>query len=387
MRDLGLYVHFPFCAIRCTYCDFNTYVAERIPQRRFTDTLLAEGLLRAPRWAGGSLATVYFGGGTPSLWAPEQLGRVLEALPGWFPNRHETLELTLECNPDDADAATLRAFRSLGIGRLSLGVQSFDDAILPRIGRRHRAGQAREALRMAGRLGFDSVSADLIFGLPGQTLEHWVSDLREVASFGVQHVSLYHLTLEPGTPITREVAAGRLVLPDEEQQADMWDAIEPTLSPFGFRWYEVSNLAVPGCESRHNTGYWLGRPYLGLGPGAHSFLPPPDWTGGPAVAERTMNRKKPASWEAGVMAGDAIGGRETLTVQQHLSERLFTGLRHLPGISLAALTDELGVDVLASHGETFATLEAEGLVSRHADTVALTAHGLRYADDVFLRFF
>jgi len=231
MRDFGLYVHFPYCIQRCTYCDFNTYVVDAIPTGDYTEAVLTEGARRAQDYASWRLATVYFGGGTPSLWGAAGVGRVLRAASQWFPHRAPELEVTLECNPGEAQPGLLAAYREAGVNRLSLGIQALDDHLLTLIHRRHTAQQALEAARTAMAEGFKSVSCDLIFGLSGQDLARWVSDLTTILELGVPHVSLYHLTLEDGTALKREVQAGRIVLPDEDTQADMWEAIETTLAP------------------------------------------------------------------------------------------------------------------------------------------------------------
>ena len=382
-----LYVHFPYCVTRCSYCDFNTYVVEDVPVERYARAVLREGDARAPAYGAWPLASIYFGGGTPSLWGARAVGAVIEAAARWFPER-DALEVTLECNPGEATPELLAAYRAAGVNRLSLGVQSLDDAILRAIDRRHDADRALAALRDALAAGFDSVSADLMFGLPGQTMARWTQDLVTLAETGVPHLSVYHLTLEPGTAMTREVQAGRVVLPDEDLQADMWDALEPTLSPYGLQAYEVSNFAWPGHESRHNTSYWLGRPYLGLGAGAHSLLVPGDFSAPGAAAERTSNRRHHSAYVSEIEErGTAVAEREPIDRELHLRERLFTGLRLKEGIALDALQRDVGLDPLAEHGAVIRKLIDEGLVTLREERLALTERGLRYANDVFLRFF
>ena len=386
---VGLYVHFPYCARRCSYCDFNTYVVESIPAARYTGAILAQGAARAPAFQPWRLRTVYFGGGTPSLWGPDGIRQVVEALPHWFAKRAPELEITLECNPAEATAERLEGYRAVGVNRLSLGVQSLDDTILVSLLRRHDSRSALEALRTALRVGFDTVSADLMFGLPGQDLARWCHDLRTVAETGVSHISVYHLTLEPGTAMTRDVRQRRVLLPDDDLAADMWDAIDPTLAPFGLARYEVSNFARPGHESRHNLNYWSGRPYLGLGAGAHSFLPPADWRAPGAAAIRSANRRHHASFldEVDAGGGHATDFREEIDRATHLRERMFTGLRCLRGLSLGAVERDLGVSPRGVFAEALAALVDEGLISDDGDLVKLTKRGLRLADEVFVRFF
>lgn len=387
MDSFGLYVHFPYCVVRCSYCDFNTYVADVIPRVAYTDAVLAEGATRSPAYAHGRLTSIYFGGGTPSLWGADQVARVLGGAETWFPRRAERVEVTLECNPGEADPVTLAAYRAAGVNRLSLGVQSLDDALLAPLLRRHSAAQARGAVDHALAAGFDSVSADLIFGLPGQTVQGFVADLQQLVCAGVPHLSHYHLTLEAGTQITREVRAGRIRVPPDDAAADMFEAIAPTLAPFGLAPYEISSSAQAGHWSRHNTTYWQGRPYLGLGAGAHSFLPPAVWTR-EAVCVRSSSRRHHAAYVQEVSAaGSAPVFEERLDRLTHLRERMFTGLRHLPGLSLSALNDELGLDPRQVFEAELQQLVEGGLLHRAEDHVALTTRGLRVADSVFGEFF
>ncbi len=382
--DCGLYVHFPWCASRCTYCDFNTYVVDRIPSARYTEAILREGATRSPAFSDHRLTTIYFGGGTPSLWAADGIGAVIDAAARWFPVRGD-LEITMECNPAEATPDRLAAARDTGVNRLSLGVQSFDDAILAALGRRHDADTARVALDHALSAGFDSVSADLIFGLPDQTLSAWTSDLKTLCATGVPHLSVYHLTLEPGTAMTRDVEAGKIELPDDDVQADMWEAIVPTIGAWGLELYEISSAARPGHRARHNTHYWTGRPYLGLGAGAHSMRPPKAWSD-TATVTRALNTKHHLTYLTRVEAdGAAVGETEILDRQTHLRERLFTGLRRLDGLDLAALEHELALDPRTVIDVD--DLTGRGLLELDGPTARLSARGLRYANDVFLTFF
>ena len=389
-RPVGVYVHFPYCITRCTYCDFNTYRMPEAPGTvdAYVDALLREGDTRAPRWAGRTLGTVYFGGGTPSLMGAPAVRRVLDGVARWFCRRTSSVEVTLECNPAEATPALFAAYRDAGITRLSLGVQSLRAPLLQSLARRHDPARALAALRGALRAGFDSVSADVMFGLPGQPVSAFVEDLTTIADTGVPHVSVYHLTLESGTAMTRDVTAGRVQLPDEDAQADMWDAIVPTLAPYGLEPYEVSNLARPGHESRHNTAYWQGVPYLGLGAGAHGLHVPDDWAAAGASAERTANRKHHSAYVSEVTRnGHAVESSERLGAEEHLRERMFTGLRHLAGVDLPALAQELGVDPAERFRETIAGLVEEDLCRLAAGRLALTPRGLRFGDVVFGRFF
>ena len=203
-----LYVHFPYCVTRCNYCDFNTYVAEDMPLQAYTQAVIAEGATRSVRWSEHELVSIFLGGGTPSLWGAECVRTLLEAAKTWFPRASEQLEITLECNPMEVSSQLLAGYRDAGVNRLSLGIQSLHDDLLQRISRRHSGKKALEALNIALETGFESVSADLMYGLPGQSTAQWTDDLRAIAETGVPHISAYHLTLEAGTALTREVNAG-----------------------------------------------------------------------------------------------------------------------------------------------------------------------------------
>ena len=384
----GIYVHFPYCEVRCTYCDFNTYVVESLPTQAYTKAVLSELADRRDDYSQWTLTSIYFGGGTPSLWGPEGVGAVLREIYASFPNRTPHVEVTMECNPGEAEAAALAAYREVGVERLSLGVQTLDDTILSRLARRHTAEQALAGLEIACRAGFRSVSADIMFGLPGQSVAQFTHDLEAIASVGPNHMSVYHLTLEDGTALTRDVRAGRLLLPSDEVQADMWEAIAPTLDPYGLRFYEISSLSILGHESRHNTGYWLGRPYLGLGAGAHSFRPPKDWSEPGAYAVRRHNLKHHRNYTRHALAtGQVADDVEQIGGLDHLKERLFTGLRHLAGIDMDALAVELQLDARVVFAETIARLEAQGLIAWNGPQLALTARGVTFADSVAAAFY
>jgi len=388
IRDVTLYVHFPYCLSRCTYCDFNTYVVDDIPNQSYTDAIVREGNQRSSDYGRCRLTSVYFGGGTPSLWGPTAIERIVGQAREWFEQQSDELEITLECNPEEATVDALHTYAEAGVTRLSLGVQSLQDNILTTIGRRHDAQRAEEAVRAALSIGFQSVSADLMFGLPGQSLATWENDLKAIANTGVPHMSLYHLTLESGTAMTRDVLNRRIHLPSEQHQDEMWDCIQPVCSEFGLHPYEISNLAKPGHESRHNVAYWLGTPYLGLGAGSHSFNPPCDWTIAGATAVRSMGIKKPQSYIARVLEGDTTAEwTESIDAMTHLRERMFTGLRYLPGISMKKIAAEVAIDPAVIFAEQLESLRTEGLLCLDNDQVRLTERGLRMANDVFLRFF
>ena len=270
-RPEGLYVHIPFCATKCPYCDFNTYAGIEAMMGPYLSALRSEielwgGVLGGPR-----LETVFFGGGTPSYLPPGSLETLLDAIRGEFGLTGDA-EITAEANPDDLGEEKLSSMLDAGINRLSIGVQSLDDGLLRVLGRRHSAREAIEAFRAARCAGFDNVSIDLMYGLPDQTQEQWGATLDTALDLRPSHISMYCLTLEEGTPMERDAAAGRIPAPDGDLAADMYLAAELKTAEAGLRHYEISNWAIAGRESRHNLLYWGNRPFLGVGPGAHSYL-------------------------------------------------------------------------------------------------------------------
>jgi oxygen-independent coproporphyrinogen-3 oxidase len=264
---IAVYIHFPFCVQRCQYCDFITYAGMSTLIPAYLDGLKKEMCLVLP--GAGVAETIYFGGGTPSILKPEQVGDLLQTLDGLI-GINPTAEITLEANPGTVTQEKLRDLRKLGVNRLSLGIQSFFDSELKLLGRIHSAEQARESILESQQAGFDNISLDFIFGLPGQTLQGWQQNLDQALSYGIQHLSLYSLIIEPGTPFERAVAAGQLVLPDDDLVADMFELAMDFLPKHGFQQYEISSWALGEAnESRHNKVYWKNADYYGLGAGAH----------------------------------------------------------------------------------------------------------------------
>lgn len=298
----GVYVHVPFCRKRCPYCAFVLIESDGSLHDRFVDKICREIRAAAPQ-----ARTLYFGGGTPSMLGAAPIRRMIEAVGG----RPE--EITVECNPE---GLALGGLRDAGVTRITLGIQALDDALLRVLGREHDADGARRAWREASR-EFDNICVDLIFGVPGQTLEGWRRTLEEVRSWQPAHVSLYGLTYEKGTPFEKI----RDRLPEEQERA-MYEAAMDALSDY--RHYEISNWARPGFESRHNRAYWEGRPYVGFGPGAHSFAPPERWWNVANVREYLER-------------DEVVAGRETLTAEQVRVEGLLLGLRQDVGVELASI--------------------------------------------------
>lgn len=331
----GLYIHWPFCQSKCPYCDFNSHVRDAIDQERWRVALLKELEHFAGRTQGRRLTSVFFGGGTPSLMAPETVGALLDRLSHHW-TLAEDLEVTLEANPTSTEAEKFAAYRQAGVNRLSLGVQSFDDAALSFLGRRHSAGEARDAIALARR-HFPRFSFDLIYARPDQSLAAWETELRTALQEGPEHISLYQLTIEPNTVFHGNWRRGELQLPPEDSQARLYERTAEILKPAGLVSYEISNYARPGAESRHNLVYWRYGDYLGIGPGAHGRLT----LDGQRHALR--QHRAPEAWLDRVERdGHATRTDTALTREECLTERLMMGLRLAEGISRPDVESEQG---------------------------------------------
>ena len=331
----GLYVHWPFCLKKCPYCDFNSHVRDSIDQERWRDTLLKELDHYAALTAGRTITSIFFGGGTPSLMAPETAGAVIErAARTWA--LAPDIEITLEANPTSVEAGRFAGFRAAGINRVSLGIQSLDDTALKFLGRAHSAGEARAAIALAAR-SFDRYSFDLIYARPGQTPKSWEAELDRALGFAADHLSVYQLTIEQGTAFATLHARGDFVLPDDELAGELYERTQAHLAAAGMPSYEISNHARPGQASRHNLTYWRYGDYVGVGPGAHGRLT----LGGDKIA--TRQAKAPETWLARVEA-DGHGTQETEIVDPaaRAEELVMMGLRLAEGIPRHRFRDELG---------------------------------------------
>jgi oxygen-independent coproporphyrinogen-3 oxidase len=387
----GLYLHVPFCSAICPYCDFSVLRAGVPARKRFVDHLVAEVPLAAREWTDPTpFDTVYFGGGTPSLLPARDLARVLDAC-----REHLALApapwVFLEANPEDVTPAACAEWRGLGVRTLSLGVQSFSDDVLRFLGRRHDGDQARAAVDTARAAGFDTVSVDLIFGLPGQTPEAWRRDLETTVDLRPGHVSCYQLTIHRRTRFGVSARRGQLSEMPEEEQATLFDITHRVLADGGFSAYEVSNFAhSPDHESRHNRKYWDHTPYLGLGPSAHSLATAD--AGETPPAHRWWNERRTPGWERRVAAGERpVEGEERLGTKAVATEALLLGLRTTAGIDLDGFAARYGIDLLAANDTLVASLVAEGrLVVRSGPEdgrrLVPTRSGLAVADGLAAAF-
>ncbi|OYU15977.1 MAG: coproporphyrinogen III oxidase [Alphaproteobacteria bacterium PA4] len=371
-ETVALYVHWPFCVTKCPYCDFNSHVRATVDDAAWRAGLLADLAHEAERLPGRRLASIFFGGGTPSLMPPATVAAIIDAATTHWPALPD-IEITLEANPSSVEAARFAGFAAAGVNRLSLGLQALDDADLKILGRPHDLAQGLTALDVAQR-HFGRVSFDLIYDRPGMTTASWSAELSRALGFGTDHLSLYQLTLEPGTRFTALAAKGLLTLPDSDTSADLFELTRSLTAGAGIPAYEVSNHARPGSESRHNITYWTYGDYAGIGPGAHGRR-------GGAATERL---KKPEAWLAAVQArGHGMVSEVALSPAERATEALVMGLRLGSGIDAALFAARTGTalgDVL--RGDRVATLAAQGLLVRDDRGLRLTTAGQPFVDAV-----
>jgi oxygen-independent coproporphyrinogen-3 oxidase len=352
----GLYLHWPFCEAKCPYCDFNSHVARQIDQNRWCAAYLSEIDRYAALAPGRALNTVFFGGGTPSLMAPETVAAILDRIRQHWPMANDP-EITLEANPGSVEAGRFRAFAQAGITRVSMGIQALNDHDLRRLGRIHSVSEARQAYDIA-RENFTRVSFDLIYARQDQTLSDWTSELRDALSMAVDHLSLYQLTIESGTAFGDRYAAGRLRgLPEDDTAADMYEVTQDICEAAGLPAYEVSNHARPGAESRHNLIYWRYGDYIGVGPGAHGRLT----RDGQKYATEAL--RAPGKWLDSVEHGQASETWDPLSSPDQAVEYLLMGLRITDGIDPDRVTLLAGkpLDVGAiDHLRSIGMIESHG---------------------------
>ncbi|MDE2333383.1 MAG: coproporphyrinogen III oxidase [Rhodospirillales bacterium] len=373
MEPLALYIHWPFCLAKCPYCDFNSHVRERIDQARFAACLRAELAWEAARLGRRRLTSIFFGGGTPSLMAPETVAALIADAGRHFEMAADC-EITLEANPTSVEAGRLRAFREAGVNRVSLGVQSLDETVLRFLGRRHDAGEARSALALARSI-FPRLSFDLITARPGQTLAAWRAELREALALADDHLSLYQLTIEPGTIFAAMHRRGELVELDEDTAAAIYDATAEETSRRGMAAYEISNHAQPGAESRHNLAYWRYGDYAGIGPGAHGRVS--------LAAEllATRRHRAPEPWAALVESqGHGTTAEEAVGPPDRAREALLMGLRLAEGIDPVRFAARTGIELADALNTTMLDAAIEEGYIEFDTTLRATPSGRRRLD-------
>jgi putative oxygen-independent coproporphyrinogen III oxidase len=367
--DLALYIHWPFCKSKCPYCDFNSHVRDGVEQARWRQALLADLDHVAAKTAGRRVTSIFFGGGTPSLMAPETVARLIERVAARWRLAGD-VEVTLEANPTSVEAGTFDALRQAGINRLSLGVQALDDRALRFLGRGHDAAEALRAIECA-RQNFRRFSFDLIYARPGQDLTQWLPELDRAIGLAGDHLSLYQLTIEAGTAFATAFARGDFALPDDEEAGALYEATQARLAAAGLAGYEISNHARPGGESRHNLTYWRYGDYAGIGPGAHGRLT----LDGRKFA--TRQRRAPETWLAAVER-HGHGGEERLLLapKERRQEMLMMGLRLAEGVDRARFAAETGGAIeTALDAQALADLAEGGFVVLDQQGLRATAAG------------
>lgn len=375
-----LYLHIPWCLSKCGYCAFNSRPLEPEKLEQTCDLLLQEMELAAKTYpVDQPLRSLYFGGGTPSLLTAEQTSRLISRSQELF-GHTSTIEITLEANPGTVNLNSLTGYFQAGVTRLSLGAQSFHDRLLQTLGRRHTATETRSAFRLAQQAGFSSIGLDLISGLPGQSMTAWQQDLEAALALQPDHLSIYGLTIEEETPFAHRYPAGSAELPDHDLSATMLEEADNTLTAAGYEHYEIANFARPGCRSEHNCGYWQRDGYLGIGPGAHSFLRQ-DW------GIRWGNQSDFEAWVTAIQ-NNALAAtvQHELTREEALSEYIFLGLRMADGILLDHFAEEFGERLEQRFSAEIHQLHQAGLLIFNPNQLALTKRGRLLSNQVFVRF-
>jgi oxygen-independent coproporphyrinogen-3 oxidase len=372
---VGLYLHFPFCARKCLYCDFPSYAGQDDQMAAYIEALSRE-IAAAPRLR---VRSIFLGGGTPSYMPGPWMARVMAQVFDHFDVAPDA-EVTMEANPGNerlTDAAAVeawRAYRAMGINRVSLGVQSFDAHVLQALGRIHSPQDACDAVKAVRAAGFQRVSIDLMYGLPGQTTDVWRDTLRQAVALDLPHLSVYSLIVEPHTPFEAQARAGRLALPPEDEEREMAAIAVEVLEAAGYQAYEVSNWARPGETSRHNEIYWRNEPWLGLGSGAHSYLDRRRWA-------------NPATIPAYLSGGPTQPPAEPQSLQEEQEETMFMGLRLLrEGVEDARFRARFGVGLVDRYGPVIASLRGRGLLDWDGERLRLSAAGVPLANEVFADF-
>ncbi len=367
----GIYVHWPFCAAKCPYCDFNSHVRDTIDHAAWREAYVREIHHYAALTPGRTVTSIFFGGGTPSLMEPETVKVVIDQIKKSWPCDPD-MEVTLEANPTSVEAAKFKGFRAAGVNRVSIGVQSLRDEDLSFLGRKHNRNEALQAIDLA-KENFERFSFDLMYARPKQTVSDWVQELEEAVQLSVGHLSLYQLTIEEGTPFHTQFGRGDFMMPSEDLGGEFYEITQSVLAAAGLPAYEISNHAKPGQESRHNLTYWRYTDYVGIGPGAHGRLTLPDGK----VA--TRGHRAPEVWMERVLASGHGGhDHESVNPEQRWMEALMMGLRLREGVPFARLESESGksIDEILNPRKLKA-LSEEGLITLHSDSIKPTSAGMQ----------
>lgn len=375
--DYSIYVHIPFCRSKCSYCDFPSEAGRENLMQAYAAALCQEILLKAPELrAAGQVRTIYIGGGTPSVLPTPLMLQIVRTLLTSLPVRSD-VEFTVEMNPGTADVECMMALQAMGVNRVSFGAQSFNNDLLKKIGRIHTAYDIRNAVKMARMALINNVNVDLMYGLPGQTLQDLKDSINEAIDVVSTHISIYGLTVEEGTPLAKAVAEGSIVLPDEDETEAMYDYMVHRLSHVGFVRYEISNFSRPGRESQHNLGYWQDVPYVGFGAAAHSY-----WQGW-----RTVNKRDTEAYIAAIARGiSPAEPEEEVTRDRHMEEFCFLALRTARGIDKAKFKETFDCEPESVYATVLKELQAKKWLVEEDNCIRLTPEGMKLGNQAFAEF-
>lgn len=366
----GIYIHIPFCKTRCIYCDFYSTTRSELKER-YIHALCHELETRRQYLQGESIETIYFGGGTPSQLSGEDFQQVFDTIEKTY-SMGQVQEITLEANPDDLTPQYVQTLTNLPFNRISMGLQTFDEATLRLLNRRHTAAQAITAIERCREAGFRNISIDLIYGLPGETAERWEHDLTQAIALNPEHISAYHLIYEEGTPIYKMLQQHCVSEVDEESSVHFFSSLIDRLTTAGYEHYEISNFCRPGYPSRHNTSYWQGIPYLGCGPSAHSFN----------RREREWNIASLNKYLLGIENGERAYETEILDTTTRYNERIITSIRTSQGLSLTKLKEEFGTELWQYCLNMAAPSIKNGMLEERGNNLRLTRKGIFISDSI-----
>lgn len=376
--SIGFYIHVPFCIRKCSYCDFVSYSHDAVTAASYVYALEQEMAGYAEKFTGDQkkLKSIFIGGGTPTCLSSEQLVSIVEACGRYF-TIENFAEITVECNPGTVDSGKFLKLRQAGVNRISIGVQSYQQRLLSFLGRIHDWNQVTQAIRDCRESGIENLNLDLIFGIPGQTIDDWKKSLRRLVDLEPEHISAYNLKIEDGTPLQRAVQEGRIAPCDEELELEMYLYCMDYLIANGYEHYEISNFARPGYQSRHNLTYWRNEEYLGIGPAAHSWL----------HGRRFSNTENVEVYITRLRNGESVVDSElNLTKEEEISETVFLGLRLLEGLDLKRFQQRYGVSLTELFPQQIRKLKELGLVELGPERLKLTSKGLPLANEVFAEF-
>ncbi len=365
----GIYLHIPYCSKACHYCDFH-FSTNLSTKDALIDCLLHELKIRSNYLEGEEVTTIYFGGGTPSVLSAREIELILSTIHREFNTKVK--ETTLEANPEDLGIEYLKSLKTIGIDRLSIGIQSFDNSLLQKINRSHTSKQAHDSVYLAAEAGFENVSIDLIYGLPSSTLQTWKKDVTEALKLPIKHLSVYQLTIEPNTAFGRWSETGRFREEDETNILNQYELLKSLTEKSGFDHYEISNFSLPGFHSKHNSSYWQGHKYLGIGPGAHSFN----------RKTRSFNVSNNNSYIQSLQGGTLPTKEETLTRKDQINEYVMTRLRTSQGCDLNEMKNQFDYDLLLESEKILLELRKNGWLEDTDNHLILTEKGKLFADKI-----